>query len=236
MAKDYYQVLGVAKGAPLPDIKKAYRKLARKYHPDLNPGRQDGRGPLQGDPGGLRRPQRPEETGPVRPVRRPRRRAAGRRARAEAPAGRVSRASISPTTAPRPSGISSRTSSARAARGGPGGLGRARARRGPPVCDADRLRGRHPRRPDQDPGQPPGRLRGLRLGRGGRPARGKRPCPTCGGSGRGTVQRGFMKFSSACAACGGSGQAPGEPCPACGGQGAGPEVRPHHRPHPGRGR
>src|SRR6202044_784396 len=34
---DYYQVLGVARGADLKDIKSAYRKLARKYHPDVNP-------------------------------------------------------------------------------------------------------------------------------------------------------------------------------------------------------
>ena len=36
--KDYYQTLGVDRNASEKDIKSAYRKLARKYHPDVNPG------------------------------------------------------------------------------------------------------------------------------------------------------------------------------------------------------
>ena len=215
MAKDYYEVLGVSRSAPVAEIKKAYRRLARKYHPDPNPG----------DKGAEAKFKEIQEAYSV--LTDPKKKAQYDQFGF---AGDVPPGAGGPQQG-RPGGFEGfdfsdyGTSSFRdffenLFGGGAGRPGAAAEERGEDLSYSmslgfeDAINGVQTR---------------IRLsrrvpcpacgGRGTMATGGSRACPSCGGTGRGTVQRGFMKFSTACAACGGTGAAAGERCRECGGDG-----------------
>ncbi len=92
MAKrDYYTTLGLSRDASEEDIKKSYRKMAMKHHPDRNPDDKALRGAIQGSEGSLRGSDRRQEARGLRPVRACRRRSVGRLRRAPRRTGRLRR-------------------------------------------------------------------------------------------------------------------------------------------------
>jgi molecular chaperone DnaJ len=219
---DYYQVLGVDRQTATADIKKAYRKLARKYHPDLNPGDKSAEAKFK------------EIQEAYSVLSDPKKRSqydqfgyAGDRP----PGG--------PGGGPFSGGgggfegfdfSDSGTGSFRdffenVFGGGMASSSRAGA---PPqsergedllysmtVAFEDAVKGvqtkiQLTRQAACDVCQ----------GTGGASGGRSRSCPTCGGSGRSFVQKGFMKFSAPCPACGGRGTVRGDDCGGCGGRGS----------------
>ncbi len=218
MARDYYEVLGVGRDAGQRRIKEAYRKLARKYHPDVNPG----------DAGAERRFKEISEAYQV--LSDPEKKKSYDRFGSFDPSAFAG-------TGRGAAGFDFRgfDFSDIGAKAGFGDIfseifGR-RKRRRPPreprrgadlqyvvnLSFADALKG-------IETGVAFNRAEQCKAcGGGGRILTGgTRPCPACGGSGREDIQSGALRFESDCRSCGGSGVAAGEPCSRCGGRGSMP--------------
>ena len=108
--RDYYKVLDVPKNATEAEIKKAYRRLAMKFHPDRNPDDHEAEEQIQGSQGSLRGPDRRAEARRLRPARPCGRRGRVARRRPRLRSGRMPSATSSATC--------SATSSAAAAAAG----------------------------------------------------------------------------------------------------------------------
>jgi molecular chaperone DnaJ len=230
--KDYYEILGVPEGAPEKEIKRAYKNLARKLHPDQNPGDHAAEERFKEVSGAydvLGDAEKRKEYDEVRRMV-----AAG-----YAPGGGFAGAGGDPFGfSPGGSG------NIRVDFDGEGGLGDILGG----LFGRGRGRGQGGRQPT---GPQRGRdlETGLHIGfeeavrgvtstvrftaeatcstcRGSGAAPGTTPerCPQCGGSGSIAVNQGPFSFSEVCPNCGGRGQVIPHPCPTCNGRGV--EVRP----------
>jgi len=210
MKKDYYETLGVARNAPEAEIKKAYRRLAMKYHPDRNPN----------DKGAEAKFKEAKEAYEV--LSDPQKRAAY---------DQFGHAGVDPAAAA--AGGAGGFYGA-----GPGGanfadifgdvfgdiFGGGRARGGGyrgsdlryslELSLEDAVRGTEVRI----------RVPALDTcdtchGGGAKPGTHPTPCRTCGGHGQVRMQQGFFSIQQTCPTCRGSGKSIADPCPACHGQG-----------------
>jgi len=220
--KNLYEILGVARTAAPEDIKRAYRKLARKFHPDVNPDDQSAEEQFKqisaafdvvGDP--AKRKIYDEFGAPgLEPGFDP------EKARAYEEWQQRARASESF----RGGGFEDLRGAGGFDLGDIfGGLGG--FPRGGPQSGADIETEVHIAFRDAVLGGEnevaftrPSACEDCD-GRGTKSTGAPRPCPECGGSGRVSVARGPVAFQRACAVCAGTGQLAGPPCPRCKGSG-----------------
>jgi molecular chaperone DnaJ len=215
MDKDYYRILGVERKALTAEIKRAYRKLARKFHPDLNPGDKTAEAKFKeiqeaysvlSDP---KKKSQYDQFGFIGDQPPP---GGGQRTYSSGFEGFDFSDSGSSSFADFFESFFGR--GARAAQAGP--------ERGEDLHYTMKIGFEEAINGLQT------RIQLTRLvscpacqGSGHLHSSGKGRCQTCGGSGRAHLQRGSMKFATTCPACQGTGVVRGEDCRDCRGQGVG---------------
>ncbi len=218
MNKDYYKILGVERKASTSEIKKAYRKLARKYHPDLNPGDKSAETRFKeiqeaysilSDPKKKKQYDQFGFVGDVPPG------GPGQQAYTSGFEGFDFSSFGSASFRDFFENIFGQTAAQT----------QQRAERGEDlhytmrVGFMDAVHGLKTR------------IQLTRLvscsscqGKGYTSSGGDQVCPACGGSGQTSLQRGMMKFATTCPSCGGTGRTPGQACGTCQGNGVVPKT------------
>lgn len=205
--RDYYEVIGVARDASEDEVRKAYRKLALKYHPDRNPGDSSAETKFK------------EATEAFSVLSDKEKRAQYDRFGFAGLSGGFDFGSASVGD------IFSQFQDLFSDFFGFGGFGGTRRRNTPArgndvrvelsISFAEAMTG--VKREVSVHGSAPCETC---YGTGAKPGTSPTRCSTCGGSGQVATQRGFIMFSTTCPSCRGAGQVVGDPCTACRGKGA----------------